>query len=963
MARISQDEFSGQSDASETKTVHIDANGNESIEVPNSSFISDSEMSRDGQDLVLEAPNGDTLVVKNYFMADPAPLIESPDGSILTSNLVHSFLNSPAQFAQAASMADESPVGAIEEMSGQATIIHADGTSEPATLGTPIFEGDIIETAENGAVNVVFIDETSMAVSQNARLSVDDYKFDPSTESGETNLSVLRGVFVFTSGLIGRDDPDDVMIDTPVGSIGIRGTIIAGHIQPGGESEITVMEGAIVVRNGAMETTLSQQYESVRLSGFNDEIHNTGVKDSHDMGKTYGSVSDVVPKLFSSINDTAKEETNTHDGAKEATADDNTDNVVTEDNGENQEIKADDTLDQPQEQHDILDFKLDGTLDDGKLMRFKDGDRHRTEKRLDGRSEFLNEQKETFEAGDDDDRQPALYNGGTNTTGQLPVTAAGHNVTVGTILHDLKIGDFDGDGDNDFAIINSSGDLVIKDTPTGTVLFSDSTNDYKSLAAVGDIDNDGYADVVVGAPDVGGFQNGNAYFVGGDFSTASISPLGPIGGTLDEKGYSVSGAGDFNGDGYLDIAVGLPGSDTAGLDRGEVSIVLGNGQGDITVTGHSNGMELGEHVEGVGDVNGDGLSDLFIATDGPVGGNYEAYLILGGSGNVNTGAMSASQGFKVSVPHEILSGGAVGDTNGDGFDDFAVSLKVGNDIDTYVIYGKDAMGTSLTNIDMTYLNDPNKALKIHHAGAGFATEYDVDAVGDVNGDGFDDLQVGIAGGTQFLVKGGIGGNAPYAMDGTATDGSGGTSGKDGVLSPNGSGPKALVGDVDFIDNSESDLSMRGGSSENNFLISNNGFKNIDGGRGFDTIEINADVNFSNINFEQISQIERLQVGDDYRKMTLTAENIFNMLQTSDNGELKIERSDYAAPSGNARYLEIDASIDYADDSTGVVSALGEQSGGTVSYQGTENMNGASYDHYKIGGYDLYIDQGLTTTVV
>src|SRR5690606_30589150 len=122
----------------------------------------------------------------------------------------------------------------------------------------------IIETDAQGAVNIVFLDETSMAISESAKIAVDEYTFDPSTESGTTNLSVLRGLFVFTSGLIGRDDPDDVSIDTPVGSIGIRGTIIAGEIKPGGESNISVLEGAIVVKNGLGETTLSDQFETVR---------------------------------------------------------------------------------------------------------------------------------------------------------------------------------------------------------------------------------------------------------------------------------------------------------------------------------------------------------------------------------------------------------------------------------------------------------------------------------------------------------------------------------------------------------------------------------------------------------------------------------------------------------------------------------------------------------------------------
>ncbi|MCI5061250.1 MAG: FecR family protein, partial [Alphaproteobacteria bacterium] len=306
MAHSPKDNILKNDELSENNAEKFDALAQDTIEVSGNEFIADATMTREGQDLRLESPEGESVVIENYFMAEPAPVIQSPDGSILTENLVESFLQSSAQYAQSASLSDESPVGAVEEVNGEATVIRVDGTSEPITLGTPIYQGDIIETSADGAVNVSFIDETSMAVSENARMAIDEYQFDPSTESGTTNLSVLRGVFVFTSGLIGRDDPDDVLIDTPVGSIGIRGTIIAGKINPGGESEITVVEGAIVVKNGAAERTLSQQFETVKLGGFNDNIQDLGVKAANDVGKTYGSVSDVVPKLFSSINDAAK---------------------------------------------------------------------------------------------------------------------------------------------------------------------------------------------------------------------------------------------------------------------------------------------------------------------------------------------------------------------------------------------------------------------------------------------------------------------------------------------------------------------------------------------------------------------------------------------------------------------------------------------------------------------------------
>ncbi len=275
------------------------------LRIENSEFISNSDLSRDGFDLVLTLENGDTLIIEEYFSSDTPPTLISETGSALTPQLVDSFVQGN-QFAQATTGTDVSPVGAVKELSGDATVTRTNGTVETITLGTPIYEGDIIETNAEGAVNIIFIKKTELlAISEDARLAIDEYVFDPSTSEGSSSFSVLKGVFVFTSGEIGRDDPDDVEIETPVGSIGIRGTIIAGKIDPDGvENEITVVEGAIVIRNAAGETTLSNQFETVQLSGYESEIVNIGQIDSTQINQKFGSVSGVSGSLFSAINET-----------------------------------------------------------------------------------------------------------------------------------------------------------------------------------------------------------------------------------------------------------------------------------------------------------------------------------------------------------------------------------------------------------------------------------------------------------------------------------------------------------------------------------------------------------------------------------------------------------------------------------------------------------------------------------
>jgi hypothetical protein len=304
MAYKTFDELGSQANVGSPSTaLHFDALNDAQIALPETAFIKDAEFTRDGQDLILKTADS-TATIENYFSAADAPTLAGPEGNVLTPDLINSFTSTPQLYASNETASDASPIGYVDEILGDATITRVDGSTEPMTQGMNVFQGDIVETTDDGAVNLVFADDSSFAVSEDTRMALDEFVYDPSTESGVQNFSVLKGVFVYTSGLIGREDPDDVQIDTPVGSIGIRGTIIAGDVNAG---EITVVEGAIVLTDpNGNQMTLSNQFETGKFTADNG-IENQGQISAQDMANKFSGVAPVAANLFSSIADTANE--------------------------------------------------------------------------------------------------------------------------------------------------------------------------------------------------------------------------------------------------------------------------------------------------------------------------------------------------------------------------------------------------------------------------------------------------------------------------------------------------------------------------------------------------------------------------------------------------------------------------------------------------------------------------------
>ncbi len=385
-------------------------------------------------------------------------------------------------------------------------------------------------------------------------------------------------------------------------------------------------------------------------------------------------------------------------------------------------------------------------------------------------------------------------------------------------------GDINGDGVADFIIgardansyggasyvvfgnpsIGNSGSITLSSLngSNGFVLPGVASGDYSgwSVSGTGDVNGDGVADLIIGAP----YPNsrvGASYVV---FGKAGIGSSGSImlsslnGGNgfvlsgvanNSYSGGSVSGAGDVNGDGVADLIIGAIGTNSnigasyvlfgkAGIgSSGSLSLSSLNGGNGFVLSGVAAGDDSGGSVSGAGDVNEDGVADLSIGADGVNSTAGASYVVfgkpgVGSSGSITLSSLNGSNGFVLLGVTSSASGNSVssaGDINGDGVIDLIIGAPYTNSDAgaSYVVFGKEGIGSS-GSIVLSSLNGSNGFVL-----SGVASSYSgtlVSGVGDINGDGVDDLIIGAGvansnAGANYVVFGhpGIGSSGSIAL--------------------------------------------------------------------------------------------------------------------------------------------------------------------------------------------------------
>nr|WP_271628123.1 VCBS domain-containing protein [Bradyrhizobium sp. CCBAU 11445] len=288
--------------------------------VPDPNLIFNGEFKRTGLDLVL-SHEGHEFVVHDYFRGEKRAALASPDGAHLTGEIVNA-LTGHVQVAQAApgGAAAAQVIGHVTKLVGSATAIR-NGVSVILNNGDNVEKGDVVSTGADSTLGITFIDGTVFGLSSNARMVLNEMVYDPNGSSNSSLLSLVAGTITFVAGETAKHG--DMKIDTPVATMGIRGTAVLTQINfvvpaGGGDPQPQASFQVLVEPNGTTGSyilfdkvtllpiaTVNQAGQMIQISGGNVSISNALM--SPDVQKL---ITDVFTLKFTDNNTNTKLTTN-----------------------------------------------------------------------------------------------------------------------------------------------------------------------------------------------------------------------------------------------------------------------------------------------------------------------------------------------------------------------------------------------------------------------------------------------------------------------------------------------------------------------------------------------------------------------------------------------------------------------------------------------------------------------------
>ena len=301
----------------------VEATDGGSVSLPDGFSLSDATFETDGSDLLLTGADGAQVTVEDFFAQDNPPELVSADGAQISGDMATQLAGGPGDDVSAGtdgaapdagdgmladnpsviSGTDGEPIGNVENLSGSVFAVRTDGTRVELKEGDSVFQGDIIESGADGAIGILLADETTFSMGENGRIVLDEMVYDPATQEGSVGLSIVQGIFTFVSGQVAKTDPDAMILDTPVATIGIRGTQVGIDVDPeGGGMSVVLMEeadgfvGEVVIVNDGGIQVMNAANQTTSVANFSTAPTEIRVMNMRELIESFGSALKQLPK-------------------------------------------------------------------------------------------------------------------------------------------------------------------------------------------------------------------------------------------------------------------------------------------------------------------------------------------------------------------------------------------------------------------------------------------------------------------------------------------------------------------------------------------------------------------------------------------------------------------------------------------------------------------------------------------
>lgn len=180
-------------------------------------------------------------------------------------------------FATLAQAEPGNPIGKTARVEGQAFQIYSNNEGRrEVRQGDPVYLGDRFETSDDARIKIELADESRFTIGPSAAMVIDEFVYNPATNDGQVVASMLTGAFGFVSGKVAKKNPEQMAVKLPVGTIGIRGTAVAGRID-GDKAGVALLDPvttrsgvagqktAIILANEKGQVTIDEYYHGTDI--------------------------------------------------------------------------------------------------------------------------------------------------------------------------------------------------------------------------------------------------------------------------------------------------------------------------------------------------------------------------------------------------------------------------------------------------------------------------------------------------------------------------------------------------------------------------------------------------------------------------------------------------------------------------------------------------------------------------